>query len=569
MDQHEAAGHRPGATATTSPIPQLFAAQQAALDEVMKGMDADARWVLLLGPDGSGKSTVVRALLDELRLAAATVAVFEARTVVDVDDLAGGLRDQLGLPRKRRFLKLLGDDRSVADIVASQSALRTPLVVVVDDADALSPASVKWLAGLAASASRTETACYVVLAGTSELEDSAGPAWARAGSARASVHCILEPMTSAEVRRHVDQWRRSAGDTGMKFSETAIQRIEMDSKGRPGLIGELCARAVTLPSTRFTDQVSVDAVVEAAERLGLSRATGFSIERESQIERGSRRHVAGWAALVIGTATVAVLLVYVGLMTRLGPWLIATSTDWLGLSVPAVDRSASDVARSRTEEARREPGVTTGRGRRGSPSTAPSTRQAREQRSAERTPRAIAVEPSAQQVAALMARAREGEIGELTRLVSGGVSPNVRDIGGFTPLMAAVVNDRVAAARVLLDRGAEVNARAHGGITALMLGIINDRPDAVKLLLERGAEVNAQSGAGWTALTFAVWKGDADLVRMLLGHGAKPNVIDKQGWRPLDYAVPNLTPTDTGPDARVGAERVSSDVISRNPAEAR
>jgi uncharacterized protein len=547
MDQRKAAaGRRAAATAAASSISHLFTAQQAALGELIAGIDADARWVLLVGPEGSGKSTVVRSLLDELRLVDATVLAFEARKTPDVEHLAGGLRDQLRLPRPRRFL---GDAYSVSDIVTSQAAFRTPLVVVVDDADALFPASVKWLAGLAAGASRTETACYVVLAGTPKLEESAGPAWARSGSSRASVHCILEPMTSAEVHRYVDQWRRSDGNARVKFAEAAIQRIEMYSQGRPGLIGALCAHAVTLPSTRLTDQVSVDAVVETAERLGVSRATGFAVEGKSQSERGSRRHVARWAALVIGTATLAALLVYGG-PTRIGAGLIATSTAWLGRFVPAVDRSTPDVARSRQAEARREPGVTTGRGRAGVLSTAaPTTPQGREQRSPEKTPRAVAVEPSAQQVAALMDRARDGDVAELTRLVSGGVSPNVRDVSGFTPLMAAVMNDRVLAARVLLDRGAEINARARGGITALMLAVINDRPDTVKLLLERGAEVNAQSGAGWTALTFAAWKGDAGLVRVLLSHGAKPHVTDKQGWKPLDYAAPKLTPTDSDPDA--------------------
>jgi type II secretory pathway predicted ATPase ExeA len=543
MDQHKAAaGRRAPATAAASSISQLFTAQQAALAELIAAIDADARWVVLVGPSGSGKSTVVRSLLDELRLVAATVLVFEARKTPDVEHLAGGLRDQLGLPRTRKFL---GDAYSVSDIVASQAALRRPLVVVVDDADALFSASVKWLAALAAGASRTETACYVVLAGTSKLEESAGPAWARSGSSRASVRCILEPMTSAEIRRYVDQWRRPDGNARVKFAEAAIQTIEMYSKGRPGSIDELCAHAVTLPSTRLTDQVSADAVVETAERLGLSRATGFSGEGMSQVERESRHHVTRWAALVIGTATLAALLLYGG-PARMGARLIATSTAWLGRFVSAVDRSTPDDARSRQAEARREPGVTTGRGRAGVSSTAaPASPQGREQRSPEKTQRAVAVEPSAQQVAALMERARDGDVGELTRLVSGGVSPNVRDISGFTPLMAAVVNDRVPAARVLLDRGAEINARARGGITALMLGVINDHPDTVKLLLERGAEVNAQSGAGWTALTFAVWKGDAGLVRVLLSHGAKPNVTDKQGWTPLDYAAPKFPPTDT------------------------
>jgi type II secretory pathway predicted ATPase ExeA len=571
MDQHEAAAERrSAATATTSHGAELFTAQRVALGELMRGMDADARWVLLLGLEGSGKSTVVRALLDELRLARATVAVVQGRETADVDELVGGLRDQLKIPSKR---KLLGDTHSVADIVANQSELRRPLVVVVDDADALSSASVKWLAGLAAKAARTESACYVVLAGAPELEASAGSAWAKGGSGGGSMRYILEPMTSAEVRRYVDQWRRSRSDGWIGFSEAAIERIETYAKGRPGVIGELCAHAVTLPSTRLSDQVSAEAVAETAERLGLRPATGSTVE----LARGSRRRVAGWVALVMGAATLAALLLYVG-PTRVGSWLVSTSTAWLGLGRPA-DRSTSDVARSRPEAARSEPAVATERGRGAvssiAPAVAPATRQGGEQRPAEKTPRAaaadktprpVAVPPSAQQIAALMAHARDGDVGELTRLVSGGLSPNVREVSGFTPLMAAVVNDRVSAARFLLDRGAEINARTRGGITALMLGIINDRPEAIQLLLERGAEVNAQSGAGWTALTFAVWKGDEGLVRTLLSHGAKPNMIDKQGWKPLDYAAPKLTPSPD-PDARVGAEHESGERGARRPIE--
>jgi type II secretory pathway predicted ATPase ExeA len=528
----------------------------------MTGMDADTRWVLLLGPEGSGKSTVIRALLEELRLAAATVAVLDARKTAHIDQLVGGLRDQLGLPRKR---KIFGHDHSVSDIAGSQSARRTALVVVVDDADALSAASLKWLAGLAASTSRTDNARYVVLAGTPALEKSARRAWARAGSNRAFVRSMLRPMTSAEVYRYVDQWLASSCDARVKFSEAAIQGLEMYSKGRPGLISELCARVVTLPATRLTNQVSGDAVVHTAERLGLLAAPGFSVEPGSEVERGSRRHVARWVALVISTATIAGLLVYFGPgLISVGSRLFVTSATWLGLSGPS-DRSSSEITRSRREGAPRQPSGTTGRAAVSVVPTAPSSSH-REPRPAEKSQRKVVGEPSAQQIDALMTSARDGEVDELRRLLAGGVSPNVRDLNGFTPLMIAVVNDRAPAANVLLERGAEVNARTRGGLTALMLGIIYDRPDAVTLLLMRGADINAQSGAGWTALSFAAWKGDAALVRTLLSHGAKPTVIDKQGWRPLDYAPPKLTPTDTGP--RVDAERGSSEAVP-NPAETR
>ena len=530
-----AADRRSPSGAASSSVAHLFAGQRAALDELMAGMDADARWVVLVGPEDSGKSTVVRALLDELRLAPATVACFEGRQTAEVDDLVPALYSQQGLPRRR---KPHGDDRSVAEILASQSSRRTPLVVVVDDAHALSAASIKWLATLASQGFRSETACYVVLAGTSRLEETANRAWTRDGSGRASVRCLLKPMTSAEVRRYMD--RKWGSETAEKVPEAAIQRIEQYSKGRPGLIDALYELAVTLPETRLMGQLSGDAVVEAAERLGLDEADGIAVPHETDDEHDSRRSVARWLVLAIGAATVAGLVVY------FGPTLTRTSADWFaGLWPTAVDRSTSDRQRSataRSEAVRRAPGVATGRPR--ASATAEANRQGRESRPAEAAPGATTVRPTPEQISAMMAGAREGDVGELTRLVSRGVPANVRDVNGFTPLMAAVVNDRVPAARALLERGAEINARTRGGITSLMLGIINDRPDAVNLLLERGADVNAQSGAGWTALTFAAWRGDDALVRVLLSHGARPNVLDKQGWTPLDYATAKATASD-------------------------
>ena len=524
MDADAASGSPTVATVTTSSGSALFSAQQKALAEIIRGMDADARWVLLVGETESGKSTVVRALLAELRLTLATVAVLEGRQVSRVDDLIGGVREQLGLPRKRKFF---GADRSCSDIVAGQSTAGTPLVMVVDDADALSAASIKWLTRLAARSARAENTCYVVLAGTPALQTALSRAGMSDRSDRAVQITVLAGMTSAEVRRSID---RSAADTSVKFSDGAIEKVERYARGRPGLVTRLCARAVTLPSARMTNHVSPDAMVEAAESLGLTEVSGLPAEDASRIDGARPRRVARRVATAFGMTLLAMLVIYVGV--RVGLRLMETPTVSAPSAIEETGRDSdtgTELAPTRTA------------------SPPPRTPRAREPRSVERPDRAVTTQPSGQQIAALMARAREGEVRELTRLISGGVSPNVRDVGGFTALMAAIVSDQLAAARALLDRGADVNLRAHGGITALMLAVINDRPAAVKLLLERGADINAQSGAGWTALTFAVWKHDASLERVLLSHGARPNVIDKQGWRPVEYASSTLTPPAGSP----------------------
>ena len=537
MNEPGAASERRSPSDLAPWLTHLFTSQRAVLGELMTGMDADARWVVLVGPEGSGKSTVVRALLDELRLATPDVASLEGPQTVEVDDVVTALYSQQRIPRTR---KPRGDDRSVAAILASLSSHKTPLVVVVDDAQALSVASITWLASLAGRSFDAETACYVVLAGTPQLEDTATRAWAREGSGRASVRCPLRPLTSAEVRQYID--RRLGGfKTAEKVSESAIQRIEQYANGRPGLIDALYERTFMVPGTRLTGRVSDDAVVEAAERFGeADGAPRIFREDETDDDRGSRRHVARWFVLAISAATVACLVVY------FGPTLIRVA----GMRPAGVDRSISDSLRAATapsEVVRREAGVANGR-RSASATAGPNTR-GRESRPTEAS-RATPTQPTPEQISAMIAGARKGDVDELTRLVSSGVPANVRDANGFTPLMVAVANDRVSAARALLDRGAEINARARGGITSLMLGIINDRLDAVKLLLERGADINAQSGSGWTALSFAAWKGDDALVRVLLSYGAKPNLVDKQGWAPLDYATAKDAVSDAGAGER-------------------
>jgi hypothetical protein len=264
-------------------------------------------------------------------------------------------------------------------------------------------------------------------------------------------------MTSAEIHRYVE---RCAAEAAVKFSDAAIQGIELYSKGGPGRVAQLCARAATLPSTRITGQVSAEAVAETADRLRFSGTNAAS----ARMDRGARRGVVRRVALVTGSTLVTALVLYLG--TRVGLRLIETApSSWRDAAVPEVDHPTSATVRPPSNPARRESTDRSGLGGGRTIAAAASTPQRRDPRSGEGSQRAPASDAITQHTAALMARVREGEVGELKRLIADGVSPNVRDVGGFTPLMAAVVNNQMPAARTLLDAGAEVNSRAHGGLT--------------------------------------------------------------------------------------------------------
>jgi type II secretory pathway predicted ATPase ExeA len=532
----------------------LYEGQKRALAELMAGMDEDARWLLLIGPDGIGKSTVLQSLLAQLELTDSEVVVCDGSEAAEADDLVTALRRQLQLPSPRR--PLLGRGQPAADILASRLASNNPLAVLVDNAHQLSPGSLTLLAELAAATSTGDAGVWVVLVGTPPLEDRA----LRACGKTKGVRCRLTPLTAAEVAQYVERRIRDDAEKLPSFSQDAVAQIARYTKGIPGLINTLCDVAARRPSARLTSRVSAETVEEAAAQLGLEPAVEKKTsERADSVfsdadpeddevakKRLERRRWLGISLLTGAVALAAGLIIYVWPM--LTTFVRTTLHGLTAGSPPGATRTTpGPEGDERSRQPRREPAAP-GRAARGSTTDLTPRREGGERRSpaldrpekASRPERAQPATPSPEQVAALIAGARDGRTEDLTRLLATGVTPNVRDAHGVTPLMQAVQHGQMPAVGVLLEGGAQINARDRGGITPIMLAVINERAEALQVLLDRGAEVNARSGAGWTALTFAAWKGDPDLVRLLLRHGATPNVVDKQGWSPLDYASAQL-----------------------------
>ena len=531
-----------GTDATLARKSLLYEGQKRTLAELIAGMDDDARWILLVGPEGSGKSIILGALLAELRASDADVVVCDGSEVVEPEALAAVLRGRLHLPPPTPTF--LGRGGPSDDIVASRRSRNSPLAVLVDNADGLSPKSLKLLGELVSRTTADQGGAWVVLAGPESLVE---PAVRAAGRVK-HIRCTPAPLTGAEVAQYIDRRLRTEGDDAVKVPREALREIARYTKGLPGHIDALCDVIVTKPTVRLSNEVSVEVVQEAAGRLGLD--PNFEAPRRKPPEpqrhdaTRNRRH---WRlALVVVALTIAVTAL-TALAYLYGERVVRTSREWITHTFfPPEPPKPEPVAtaKGRPRQTRREP----------TPSAASTVRSTAAKPGTERRPGAEQAEAASrperakpapppitpEQIAGLIAGARTGRDAEVTRLLAAGVSPDVRDASGVTALMQAILHGHAATARVLLDKGAQVNARDRGGITPVMLAVIHEQAEALQLLLDRKAVVNARSGAGWTALTFAAWKGDPDLVRTLLAHGAQRNVVDKQGWSPLDYATAPL-----------------------------
>jgi type II secretory pathway predicted ATPase ExeA len=138
----------------------------------MAAMDDGVRWLVLTGPEGIGKTTVLRRLRAEVEGAGADAVVLEGSALPGPDEIANALREELGLPARRAGM--LRRAASLADVVASRRGSGRPLVVVLDDAHAVAWRGFGLLATLAARAPEGEPEAYVVLAGAPALIDTAG-----------------------------------------------------------------------------------------------------------------------------------------------------------------------------------------------------------------------------------------------------------------------------------------------------------------------------------------------------------------------------------------------------------
>ncbi|MDO8683286.1 MAG: ankyrin repeat domain-containing protein [Armatimonadota bacterium] len=107
-----------------------------------------------------------------------------------------------------------------------------------------------------------------------------------------------------------------------------------------------------------------------------------------------------------------------------------------------------------------------------------------------------------------------GDIGVAEALIEAGLSVDVKDNNGVTPLFQAVYWNRREIVELLLSKGADVNAKAKDGQAPLFDA---DSVEIAKMLLDKGADVNVGDTDGEKPLFFARSR---EIAQFLLDKGA-------------------------------------------------
>lgn len=140
----------------------------------------------------------------------------------------------------------------------------------------------------------------------------------------------------------------------------------------------------------------------------------------------------------------------------------------------------------------------------------------------------------------LMDVSKYGSTEEVEDLLASGIHPDFVDENGLSPLMVAVIHNRLDIVKTLLDLGADINYR--GEKSALMLAAEYDHPEIFAFLFTSGAATEKIKNPvpdlelSRNKLIVAIVNGDYEEVKSLLESGVDPN-FQNEWYPPLMKAV--------------------------------
>jgi general secretion pathway protein A len=264
----------------------LSDAHREALAHLLYGLGEGGSFVQLTGEVGTGKTTVCRALLEQLPSDVDVAMIFNPQ--LTSLELLAAVCDELRVPYPAgtTSLKVLIDALSQALLDAHARGRR--IVLIIDEAQNLTTRVLEEIRLLTNLETTREKLLQVILIGQPELAEHLARRNLRQLSQRVTARYHLRPFTEQESQRYILHRMEIAGQRQPIFTKLAVRTAHRLSGGVPRLLNTICDRA--LLGAYATGQTRVkDAIVRRAAREVLG-------------PRKSRR----W---LVATATATVLLV--------------------------------------------------------------------------------------------------------------------------------------------------------------------------------------------------------------------------------------------------------------------
>jgi general secretion pathway protein A len=248
----------------------LTPSNQEALASLAYGIRNRYGIILMTGEVGTGKTTLLHALLDGLRQARAVTA-FIFNTRLSVGGLFDCLMTDFGIAceSNTKSEKLSRLNHWLLDrFRAGQTA-----VLIVDEAQNLSVAVLEEIRLLTNLETSTEKLLQIVLSGQPELEEKLKCTQLRQLRQRITIRCRTAALSAEETQGYILKRLFIAGAEGQPiFSPEAMESVYTYSQGIPRVINILCEHALIHAFADQTRPVSAAHIAVVAKDFDLGSA---------------------------------------------------------------------------------------------------------------------------------------------------------------------------------------------------------------------------------------------------------------------------------------------------------
>jgi general secretion pathway protein A len=256
----------------------LGEAHREGLATLVYGVNAGKGFVMLTGEVGTGKTTLLHALLGQLDSQTRSAFIFNPR--LEPLDFFRLLFEELGIETacetKAEYLL------SLNHFLIERLEKDEKTLLIVDEAQNLSAEMLEEIRLLSNLETPRSKLIQIMLVGQPELKEILRRPDLRQLRQRIALRHHLRPFDEAETRDYVEDRLIKAGFTGKRlFKRAALSEVFKVTEGTPRLINSVCDSALLLGYSRQKPVLDVATIREVAADLELAGPNGVSLDEGS------------------------------------------------------------------------------------------------------------------------------------------------------------------------------------------------------------------------------------------------------------------------------------------------
>ena len=306
---------------TLTPDPRFLyrsESHEEAISQLQQAIRRKEGFIVLTGDIGTGKTTICRALLEQLDASVFTSLILNPFLSVEellrevlldfgVVSREGVRSGRIATASKHELISTLHE------FLLSLMPIHGSAVLIIDEAQHLSPQVLEQIRIISNLETNESKLLQIVLVGQLNLLDALAAAEMRQLDQRISIRATLKPLNREEVEAYIAHrlWV-ARGSTAVTFEPPALDLVHAFTGGVPRIINLLCDRSLMQAAQMRVNRLTPAIIEEAAASLGLrlaptARPKGKGVMATAAGAAPSRRRL----ALIAGVF--AVLLVAGGL----------------------------------------------------------------------------------------------------------------------------------------------------------------------------------------------------------------------------------------------------------------